>query len=227
MMQAASFTPAKCLATLREAAVWSRVGDGKRPVSSSPSLAGVCRLSGDVRLTETAREAHRWVGVVWGGGPCTAVTPTCTVQLRARVGVEHNWGSSHDHTDPHPQSRPTLRAAGSLQGVPPSCCGRRVAVWSGACSSRPSGFGEAATTRKQPANLGVEGAEEFLTILPDYKPTVRPPPKRCRPSGPRHPTTLTCSRTATSCVRCPVCTSGALRTERGWVTAVNGAQQWI
>jgi hypothetical protein len=38
---------------------------------------------------------------------------------------------------------------------------------------------ESGTTRKQPANLPVEGAEEFLTILPDYTPTVRPPPKRC------------------------------------------------
>jgi hypothetical protein len=36
---------------------------------------------------------------------------------------------------------------------------------------------------------------------------------------------LTCSRTAT--VVCRVCTSGAMRAERGWVTAVNGAQQWI
>jgi hypothetical protein len=34
------------------------------------------------------------------------------------------------------------------------------------------------TTRKQPANLAVEGAEESLTILPIYPPTVRPPPKR-------------------------------------------------
>jgi hypothetical protein len=34
------------------------------------------------------------------------------------------------------------------------------------------------TTRKQPANLAVEGAEESLSILPDYTPTVRPPPKR-------------------------------------------------
>ena len=33
-------------------------------------------------------------------------------------------------------------------------------------------------TRKQPANLAVESAEESLTILPDYAPTVRPPPKR-------------------------------------------------
>ena len=34
-------------------------------------------------------------------------------------------------------------------------------------------------TRKQPANLAVEGAENSLSILPDYTPTVRPPPKRC------------------------------------------------
>jgi hypothetical protein len=34
------------------------------------------------------------------------------------------------------------------------------------------------TTGKQPANLAVEGVEESLTILPDYTPTVRPPPKR-------------------------------------------------
>jgi hypothetical protein len=32
------------------------------------------------------------------------------------------------------------------------------------------------TTCKQPANLAVEGAEESLSILPDYTPTVRPPP---------------------------------------------------
>jgi hypothetical protein len=35
------------------------------------------------------------------------------------------------------------------------------------------------TTGKQPANLAVEAAEESLTILPDYTPTVRPPTKRC------------------------------------------------
>jgi hypothetical protein len=38
--------------------------------------------------------------------------------------------------------------------------------------------GEAATTCQQPLNLAVEGAEEFLSILSDYTPTVRPPPKR-------------------------------------------------
>jgi hypothetical protein len=35
------------------------------------------------------------------------------------------------------------------------------------------------TPRKQPANLAVEGAEESLSILLDYTPTVCPPPKRC------------------------------------------------
>jgi hypothetical protein len=35
------------------------------------------------------------------------------------------------------------------------------------------------TTCKQPANLAVEGAEESLSIISDYTPTVRPPPKRC------------------------------------------------
>ena len=34
-------------------------------------------------------------------------------------------------------------------------------------------------------------------------------------------------RTATVVsVFCPMCTSGAIRTERGWVVAVNGAPQW-
>ena len=28
-------------------------------------------------------------------------------------------------------------------------------------------------------NLAVDGAEESMSILPDYTPTVRPPPKRC------------------------------------------------
>jgi hypothetical protein len=46
------------------------------------------------------------------------------------------------------------------------------------CSNRPRA-GEAATRGKQPANPAVEGAEESLSSLPDYKPTVRAPPKRC------------------------------------------------
>jgi hypothetical protein len=37
---------------------------------------------------------------VLGGSPCTAVTPTCTVQ-GGRVVLAHNWGSL---THPHPQN---------------------------------------------------------------------------------------------------------------------------
>jgi hypothetical protein len=53
------------------------------------------------------------------------------------------------------------------------------------CSGVEWGVFESATAgklhaaAKQPANLAVEGAEESLFILLDYKPTVRPPPKRC------------------------------------------------
>ena len=73
----------------------------------------------------------------------------------------------------HPQnSRFTPRCPSVVLWTP--CSGVEWAVFEPA-----SGFGEAATTRKQPANLAVEGAEESLSILPDYKPTVCPPPKRC------------------------------------------------
>jgi hypothetical protein len=51
-------------------------------------------------------------------------------------------------------------------------------VWSGACPIRPPTVGKR-HAHKQPANLAVEGAEESLFIIPDYTPTVRPPPKRC------------------------------------------------
>ena len=154
---------------------------------------------------------------VWGGSPCTAVTPTCTDKEAGSNGVGFSMDTrlltgrpkgmnglkilsstrllaqTNLPTRHQPSCRlrhrsdtqlgqlshtRTLRAAGTLQGVPPSCCGRRVAVWSGPCLNGSSGFGEAATTRKQPANLAVEGAEEALSILPDYTPTVRPPPKR-------------------------------------------------
>ena len=55
----------------------------------------------------------------------------------------------------------------------PPCSGVEWGVFE---SARAGKLYEAA---KQPANLAVEGAKESLSILPDYKPTVRPPPKRC------------------------------------------------
>ena len=70
----------------------------------------------------------------------------------------------------HPQnSRYTPRCPSVVVWTP--CSGVEWGVFEPA--SRGSG-----TTCKQPANLAVEGAEESLTILPDYTPTVRPPPKR-------------------------------------------------
>jgi hypothetical protein len=72
----------------------------------------------------------------------------------------------------------TLRAAGTLQGVPPSWCGRRVAEWPRRVGEPPIRAWRSGTTGKQPANLGVEGAEESLIISSDFIPTVRPPPKR-------------------------------------------------
>jgi hypothetical protein len=98
----------------------------------------------------------------------TGVPRTCA---HKRCESRINW-EALTHT--HPRADPP--SAGTLQGVPPLCCGRRVAVLSGVCSNRPSrGSG---TTGKQPANLAVEGAEESLSILSDYTTTVRPPPKR-------------------------------------------------
>jgi hypothetical protein len=83
-------------------------------------------------------------------------------------------GSSHPSPSEqtHPQnSRFTPRCPSVVLWTP--CSGVEWAVFEPA-----SGFGEAATTCKQPVNLAVEGAEESLSTLPDYTPTVRPPPKR-------------------------------------------------
>ena len=56
---------------------------------------------------------------------------------------------------------------------------------------------------------------------------VRPPPNRRGPSrlGHAEPNALTSLSHCHRRVRCPVCTGGVTRTERGWVTAVNGAPQ--
>jgi hypothetical protein len=92
-----------------------------------------------------------------------------------KAGILTHTGQCH----PHPQSSHTLRTAGSLQGVPPSCCGRRVCGVEWRVVEPTIRVWRCGTTGKQPANLAVEGAEESLSILPDCTPTVRPPPKRC------------------------------------------------
>ena len=112
------------------------------------------------------------VMTVLGGSPCTAGTPTCTAH-KAAVDlnrVSNTTGAALTH--PHPQS----------SRYPPRC--PSVAVWT-PCSGVEWRVFEptirvwrSGTTRKQPVNLAVEAAEESLSILPDYTPTVRPPPKR-------------------------------------------------
>jgi hypothetical protein len=100
----------------------------------------------------------------------------------------------------------------------PSCCGRRASVWSGACSNRPSGgFGEAA---RRASSLGPGGGEHGGV-------PVHPPRLRTHRTSPAQAllTILSTHALPPSCVWCPVCTSGAMRAERGWVVAVDGAQQ--
>ena len=163
IMHAGPITLVKCSAALCEAS--ARAGDGYAPRLCISEGAQKNRVVGAHRRERGCEEAHRAL---------LYLPPVLPRGCASRVDQNQEKLSRT-----HPRSIPTLRTAGSLQGVPPSCCGRRVAVWSGACSNRPSGLGEAATTRKKPANLAVEGAEESLSIFPDYKPTVRLPPKRC------------------------------------------------
>jgi hypothetical protein len=97
------------------------------------------------------------------------------VTLRARwVPLCQNWESSPTRTlkaDPPQSSRFTPRCPSVVLWTP--CSGVEWRVFEPTIRVWRSG-----TACKQPANLGVEGAEESLSILHDCKPTVRPPPKR-------------------------------------------------
>jgi hypothetical protein len=85
--------------------------------------------------------------------------------------VSNTTGAALTH--PHPQnSRYTPRCLSVVLWTP--CSGVWWRVFEPTIRVWRSG-----TTRKQAANLGFESAEESLSILPDYTPTVRPPPKRC------------------------------------------------
>jgi hypothetical protein len=117
--------------------------------------------------------APQWLGAsVWGSGGCWLRRKEVQVwslgwnmMLGVRVST-HNWESSP------PSEQPTLRKTATLQGVPPSCCGRRVAVWSGVCSSRPStGCGEAA---RRAISLRTWGLRARRSPCPPC-PTTQPP----------------------------------------------------
>ena len=84
--------------------------------------------------------------------------------------VSNTTGAALTH--PHPQSsRCTPRCPSVVLWTP--CSGVEWRVFEPTIRVWRSG-----TTCKQPANLGFESAEESLSTLPDYTPTVRPPPKR-------------------------------------------------
>jgi hypothetical protein len=91
------------------------------------------------------------------------------------LGFWHTWSSSltPPSEQTHPQnSRFTPRCLSVVLWTP--CSGVGWGVFEPSIRVWRSG-----TKSKQPANLAVEGAEEFLSILPDHAATVRPPPKRC------------------------------------------------
>ena len=128
IMHAGPITLVKCSAALCEAS--ARAGDGYAPRLCISEGAQKNRVVGAHRWEWGCEEAHRAL---------LYLPPVLPRGCASRVDQNQEKLSRT-----HPRSIPTLRTAGSLQGVPPSCCGRRVAVWSGVCSSRPSGFGEAA-----------------------------------------------------------------------------------
>jgi hypothetical protein len=84
-------------------------------------------------------------------------------------GFQVSTGSSPTRTSEQQEhSKASLRrAVDAVQRFGVGC------VRAGCQRARGSG-----TTRKQPANLGFEGAEESLSILTEHTATVRPPPKR-------------------------------------------------
>jgi hypothetical protein len=138
------------------------------------------------------------------------------------LGFWHTWSSSltPPSEQTHPQnSRFTPRCLSVVLWTPCSGVGwgvfePSIRVWrsgnkeQAACEPGGGGRGGVPVHPARPRSHRTSPAQALLTIL----------------SG--HAATLTCSRTATSCVRCPTCTSGTLRAERGWVTAVDGAPQW-
>ena len=89
-----------------------------------------------------------------------------------RVRVSHHWVSSPT-TPSDPPSEHQVHSKVSLRRAVDAVQRCGVGRVRTGIRVRRSG-----TTCKQPVNLEVEGAEESLSTLPDYIPTVRPPPKR-------------------------------------------------
>jgi hypothetical protein len=121
------------------------------------------------RCSPALREPARRIGgyVCMGGSPCTAVTPTCT----DKEEVQTAWDLKHSGAAHHPHPGPARQISRSLQGVPPSCCGRRAAVWSGGCSSRPSRAGKRHDVQAacEPGGRGCGGVPDHPPRLPTHR----------------------------------------------------------
>ena len=136
-------------------------------------------------------------------------------------GFSSQFGGCSRHRAP--SERGSLRAGRNAPRCP---C---VAPWT-PCSGgewdewQPVGRWQAVWAACEPGGGGRGG----VPVHPARStPAVRPPPNRRGPSrlGHAEPNALTSLSHCHRRVRCPVCTGGVTRTERGWVTAVNGAPQ--
>jgi hypothetical protein len=132
-------------------------------------LLGFASLRRCASFTQSARveEAHRWVGVYGEARRvhCCDSHPCCDRRVDHKLGSSHTLRAANPEQQVH--SKLSLRrAVNTVQRVEWRVSEPTIRVW------------RSGTTSTQPANLAVESAEESLTILPDYAPTVRPPPKR-------------------------------------------------
>ena len=138
IMHAGPITLVKCSAALCEAS--ARAGDGYAPRLCISEGAQKNRVVGAHRRERGCEEAHRAL---------LYLPPVLPRGCASRVDQNQEKLSRT-----HPRSIPTLRTAGSLQGVPPSCCGRRVAVWSGVLSKPAIMVWRSGTTRKHACEPG-------------------------------------------------------------------------
>jgi hypothetical protein len=103
--------------------------------------------------------------------------PTAMRHQPSRLRVRHNWAAHTTDTREGLWLTPTPEQTHpQISRYTPRC--PSVVLWTPCSGGGVRNVWRSGTTGKQPANLAVEGAEESLTILPVYTPTVRPPPKR-------------------------------------------------
>ena len=130
------------------------VSDTRRAgrVCSPKVLAQKNRVVGAHRCVWACEEAHHAL---------LCLPPVVTRRKRVREPrCPHNWEA---------QSRPSLRTAGKLQGVPPSWCGRRVAVSSAVCSRRPQGKRHDVQAACEPGGRGRRGVPVHPTRLQTHR----------------------------------------------------------